>query len=141
MAMNFKTSEEIEPVVNITSLVDVVLMLIIFFVLTSSFAVQTGIPVRVPEVTSPENVPQQQLYVIITEKGYIFFDQKKVERADIKEVLKKAVDTSGIKTLIVKADKNVAYGFVVDIMDVAKSVGIKNIALATKPKMGQEQEF
>lgn len=127
-------SGEIEAVVNVTSIVDVVLMLIIFFILTSSFAIQTGLRVRVPEVTSSDNVPQQQLYVLLTEKGYIFFDRKKVEREELVELIKKAVEESKINTLIVRADKNVAYGFVVEVMDIAKRAGIKNLALATKPR-------
>ncbi len=138
--MKFRRTVEIEKgrKLEITPLIDVVLLLLIFFMLTSSFVFNPGIKVDIPEYTSAENVKPTDLVVTITKSREVFFKGRYVSPIDnfrqLKLEFRKAAGEVKDSRLIIEADMGVPFGKVVEIMSMAMDEGLYNQAIATRPK-------
>ena len=142
--MKFKRTVEIEKGrrLEITPLIDVVLLLLIFFMLTSSFVFNPGIKVNIPEYSSAENIRPTDLVVTITKSNEVFFKGKYMSQIDnfrqLKLEFQKAARETKDPRLIIEADIGVPFGKVVDIMSLAMDEGLYNQAIATRPKEEME---
>jgi biopolymer transport protein ExbD len=142
--MKFRRTVEIEKGrrLEITPLIDVVLLLLIFFMLTSSFVFNPGIKVNIPEYSSAENIRPTDLVVTITKSNEVFFKGKYMSQIDnfrqLKLELQKAARETKDPRLIIEADIGVPFGKVVDIMSLAMDEGLYNQAIATRPKEEME---
>ena len=135
--MRFKRSVKIERgYLDITPLIDVVFLLLIFFMLSSSFVFSPGIKVDLPETVSSENIQATDLVVTITKDKRLFFRDMDVpiSMEGLHERLKAAASKTPTARLIVKADANVPHGRVVKVMSLAWDSGLRKLAIATKPK-------
>ena len=138
--MKFRRTVEIEKGrrLEITPLIDVVLLLLIFFMLTSSFVFNPGIKVDIPEYTSAENVKPTDLVVTITKSREVFFKGRYVSPIDnfrqLKLEFRKAAGEAKDSRLIIEADTGVPFGKVVEIMSMAMDEGLYSQAIATRPK-------
>lgn len=135
--MKFKRRLRIERGnLDITPLVDVIFLLLIFFMLSSSFVFNPGIKVDLPETTSSENIQASDLVVTITGQNMIFFRDQNVPLTmeGLKERLKIAAGKNKSARMILKADANVPHGRVVKVMSLAWESGVRKMAIATRPK-------
>lgn len=132
--MKFKQIQKIKIRLDTTALVDVVFQLLIFIILSSTFVMQPGIKVNLPQAVTSEAQPERDIVVSIMVDGKIFLMDKEVTLTEFPEQLKKVMENIKKEILIIKADKNVRHGLVVEIMDLAKTVGITKLAIATQPK-------
>ena len=132
--MWFSRRKRVRAAFGITPLVDCVLLLLIFFMLTSSFVFQPGIKVDLPKATTIESSIRKELVVLIARDGSLFFQDKKVPLKAFATQLKKEVTANKEAFLIISADKEVLHGRVVEVMDAAKVAGIERIAIAALPK-------
>jgi biopolymer transport protein ExbD len=132
--MLFRKRRRVTPQVNITSLIDVVLLLLIFFMISTTFVTQPGIRVDLPKANSKvKNVSQESNTVVITGDSKIYINRQEV--ASIEELraqLVKLQEEHPGDLIIVKADEKVAHGIVVSVMDIAKTTGFSRIAIATR---------
>jgi biopolymer transport protein ExbD len=121
------------PQVNITSLIDVVLLLLIFFMISTTFVTQPGIRVNLPKASSKvKNVSQERNTIIITAENKIFINREEVDFGKLRSLLVDLKEGQSGDLIIVKADEAVAHGIVVQVMDIAKTAGFSRIAIATK---------
>ncbi len=134
--MKFKRNVGIEKGrMELTPLVDVVLLLIIFFMLSSSFIFNPGIKVELPEYTASENLQPSDIVVTITKENEIYFKDEYIPLMDeLRQRLKKAAAKYPDARLIIKADMNIPFRWVVQVMTIAQEEGITNQAFATRPK-------
>jgi len=132
--MNFynRAEEDIKLEVNIVSLIDVVLLLVIFFMITTSFVAQPGINVKLPQASAKEVQKEKELTVIITRDKKVYLNDDLLSLSLLAERLGQALKQGSKAVLIVKADELVPHGLVVKVMDVAKKVGIETLAIATR---------
>jgi len=119
---------------NITSLVDVLFILIIFFAVSSTFLEQPGIKLALPEAKKTDLQKIEKAVLFITKDQKLLFQKKEITFANLPPILKDAMDQSLDRSLIVNADKEVAHGFVVKIMDIAKQNGVQKLVIATEQK-------
>ena len=125
-----------EPEVNMTSLIDVVLLLLIFFMVSTSFVKQSQISIRLPEADSSaivEEVPQQ-LDIMITEQGTFLVNGRELVNNRPETIRNALYKVSGGNTrlpLTISADANARHQFVVTAMDVAGKLGFVKISIAT----------
>ncbi|MGH8222589.1 MAG: ExbD/TolR family protein [Woeseiaceae bacterium] len=125
-----------EPEVNLTSLIDVVLLLLIFFMVSTSFVKQSQISIRLPEVeeaTRAEEVPEQ-IDVMITEQGtYLVNGRELVNNRPetIRNALQKVSGGDTRLPLTISADANARHQYVVTAMDIAGRLGFVQINIAT----------
>lgn len=132
--MLFSPRKRVKATFNITPLVDCVLLLLIFFMLTSSFIFQPGIKVDLPKATTIEPNIRKELVVLITKDGSLFFHDNRISLKAFETQLKKEVTSNKKAFLVISADKEVVHGRVVEVMDTAKVAGIERIAIAALPK-------
>jgi len=125
-----------EPEVNLTSLIDVVLLLLIFFMVSTSFVKQSQISIRLPEAESSDIVeePPEQIDVMITEQGTYLVNGRELinnRPETIRNALQKVSAGDSSLPLTISADANARHQYVVTAMDVAGRLGFVRISIAT----------
>jgi biopolymer transport protein ExbD len=125
-----------EPEVNMTSLIDVVLLLLIFFMVSTSFVKQSQISIRLPQADSAAVVEEvvQQLDLMITEQGTFLLNGRELinnRPETIRNALQKLSGGDTSLPLTISADANTRHQFVVTAMDVAGKLGFVRISIAT----------
>ncbi len=130
--MNFKVSNKPLRVFSLSSLTDIVLLLVIFFLLTSQFVIQTGVKVKLPGSKTNEQSEPTQLIVTATSAGAIYVGSEQIGIDRLSEKLGEVITTSDQNNLVIRADKTVQIELVIDIIDAAKSVGIGKFTIETE---------
>ena len=134
--MKLSLRQRAEPEVNLTSLIDVVLLLLVFFMVSTSFVKQSQITIRLPEAESMaivEEVPLQ-IDILITESGTYLVNGRELinNRAEtIRNALQKTSGNNNTLPLTISADANAKHQDVVTAMDVAGRLGFRQISIAT----------
>jgi biopolymer transport protein TolR len=116
--------------INITNLVDVTMVLLIVFMLTAPF-IQAGIKVRLPRAKSTVIKETEGVMLAITEKGEVYINNEQVPRNRLADALRN-LKTSGEERVFVRADKNVPYGVVMEVVGRVKEVGIDEVGMITE---------
>ena len=132
--MKFLDDKQKKVALNITSLVDVLFILIIFFTISSTFLEQPGIKLELPKAQSSETQKVDKAVLYIDENTNLFFMNQPVTLENLGETLKTAMESNINKSLIISADKTVHHGIVVKVMDVARSSGVAKLVISTKPE-------
>ncbi|OIO38435.1 MAG: hypothetical protein AUJ75_02690 [Candidatus Omnitrophica bacterium CG1_02_49_10] len=114
---------------NIAPLVDVVFLLLIFFMLTSSFIFQPGIKINLPKAITSEVLQQQSLIITITADSQVYLNDRRISDEDLYIEMKESAKSSG--PLLIKADRSASVGKVVEIWDMCRDAGITQIHIAT----------
>ncbi len=129
--MQFRVKRYIKPVINIASLVDVLFLLLIFFMVTSAFVEQPNIKLELPSTSHSEVSRVERTVLTIARDGQLFLKEKPVDKQNLEKELRRVLLDTGEEILVLKADKMVPYGDVVAIMDDAKGAGFKKIIAPT----------
>jgi len=125
-----------DPEVNLTSLIDVVLLLLVFFMVSTSFVKQSQISIRLPAAESTPIVDQvpEQIDIMITEQGVYLVNGQELANnrpETIRNALQKVSNGNHTLPLTISADANARHQFVVTAMDVAGRLGFVKISIAT----------
>ena len=120
---------------DIAPLIDVVFLLLIFFMLTSNYVLQPGIRVSLPKAISSEVINSENLVVTVTGQDLIFLNDQPVSIQDLKPQIRQAAQDS--KTVLLKADTGSSLGRVVEIWDMCRDMGVPQINIATNQKIGE----
>ena len=123
-----------------TPMADTIFLLLIFFMISSSFAIQPGIKINLPKTVTSESQLKEELVLIIDEKAEMFLNDEPVLLEALGPMLKVAFARSKDRMLIIKADKEVKHGLVVHVMDIAKVNGAEKLAIATEKKMDERRQ-
>ena len=119
--------------INITPLTDVMLVLLIIFMISSPVLLARGMEVHLPQVPQPQQLTQQDHVLYMTIDGKFNLDGKILDRNELSQGFADLVKTAGEKfeavNLFIKADKDVTYGDMTGIMDMATSAGIEKLSL------------
>jgi biopolymer transport protein ExbD len=119
---------------SVTPLVDTLLVLLIFVLLLGAFAIQPGIRVRLPEAALREEEPKQDLVLILTRENGLYLNEDPLQLGELRGRLQERLRDRHDGVVIIKADKEVLHGRVVEVMDIAKGAGAVRLAIATEPK-------
>lgn len=118
---------------GLAPLIDVIFLLLIFFMLTSHFQMNSGVPIKLPKLSQPSHRQlDHKVTLVLDREGRAYFKGKPVEPAQLTDQLEKAVEEEGTVELILEADKEVMHGRVVRIMDLAKQAGISTIIISAE---------
>ena len=129
--MQFRVKRYIKPVINIASLVDVLFLLLIFFMVTSAFVEQPNIKLELPATRHSEVSKIDKTVLTISRDGQLFLQNRPVDKINLEKELRRIILHTGDEVLVLKADKMVPYGDVVDIMDDAKGAGFRKVVAPT----------
>lgn len=120
------------PGLDLTPMVDVVFLLIIFFMVSTTFiSSETGLSVDLPQAQSAQVQPSDLPTVTVTADGRVFLAGAPVEQSGLVALLQEAIAASGQTTVVLRADESVAHGLVVEVMDLIRLAGAERIAIAT----------
>ena len=120
--------------IQMTPLIDMVFILLIFFVVTTSFVSETGLDIQRPQSSSSETLPRENIPVAIGADGRITVDGQRVGLLSIRPFLQKRLRMQPGLAVVLVADKAVSVDRVVRVMDEIRGAGISEVALATAAK-------
>ena len=119
---------------DLTSLIDVVFLLLIFFMLTTTFVnLENRVEVNLPSGDFAAAEPSENIIVSVTENNIIYFNGKLIDPLKLTENVAVELKKAPEKIVVLEADKNVLHGKVIRIMDLLKKGGAEKIAIATQP--------
>ncbi len=140
--VNIKTKiNKSKEFINLTPLIDIVFLLLIFFMLTSNFIETEGIKIKLPEASSKTVVQNENITIYVTKDSKVYFNGKFLSLKELPVVLKRAIENSDTKIVILKADKQSKMEIVVKVLDFAKSFGAKKLVIATKKIIASQIDF
>ncbi|MCR4338089.1 MAG: biopolymer transporter ExbD [Candidatus Omnitrophica bacterium] len=130
---NLKLEKGLEQI-NIAPLIDVVFLLLIFFMLTSSFTFQSGINVRLPKAVTSDTVQEEGFMITITAEDVIYLGDSVITVKELKKQLSHPENKS--LPVMIKADRRASMGRIVDVWDLCRDLGIERINIATTQGSG-----
>ncbi len=131
--MEFERRKRISQHLDIAPLIDIVFLLLIFFMLTANFIMQPGIKITLPDAKISQ--PQEEVIIVfISESGQIYLNEKQVDIDSLENALKVKLQEvqKKTKTVVIKADKKIDLGLAVRVMDMAKGAGAEGLTISTK---------
>jgi len=135
--MQFRPGHKLreDPTINITPLIDVVFLLLIFFMVSTTFVVSPGIKVNLPKTESKEVArDKKEINVAVSKAGKIYLDGTQITLADLQRALAETAKADTDTLVVIQADEVVSHGTVVQVMDAAKSNGFNKLAIATETR-------
>ncbi|RUM58399.1 MAG: biopolymer transporter ExbD [Persephonella sp.] len=120
--------------INMTPFVDIVLVILIIFMATATFIVEQKIPLNLPEAKTGENkeTENHQIVISITEKG-LLLGNKSVELENLKNLLREKINSKN-PTILLRADRDVKFQRVVDVIDICRELGLEKYIVETQGK-------
>jgi biopolymer transport protein ExbD len=131
--MKFETTRKRMVMFSTISLTDIVLLLLVFFLLTSSFVIQPGIKVRLPKAASGVQDDSDKIFLTVTEKEQVFLNQQRINRADLGVRLRQLFSENPDRLVVIRADKDLSLDATIRIIDIAKLAGAERFMIATEP--------
>ncbi len=130
--MEFNPKKKRRVLINITSLIDVMFLLLIFFMVTSTFLDQPGMKLELPSAESAEVARVEKLVLYISSDEAVVFNDQSVALDDLEETMRAALSEIEDRTLVLNADKTVQHGTVIRVMDIAKKLGLERLVIGIK---------
>lgn len=132
--MKFKRNLNIKANIPTTTMADIVFLLLTFFIISTTFVVQPAIKIKLPEATTKEMEPTEAVMIFLTKDSRLFINEEEIAWSrDLANILKPKIYASRENLVVIKADREVDFGRVVKIMDIAKQAGAQKLAVATQP--------
>ena len=119
--------------INITPLVDVMLVLLVIFMVTAPM-MQSGITVNLPTAETKSNPSSGGLVLTVTKDRYIYMENQNINIFLLESRLKNYFMSKKKKVVFLKADKDVSYGYIINVMDVIKKAGIETVGMIVDKK-------
>ena len=125
-----KVIQQEEEGIDLTPMLDVVFIMLIFFIVTTSFVKEAGIEVSRPSAKSAKQKESASLFIAINQSGEIWIDKRRVDVRSVRANVEKLHAESPEGAVVIQADKNSNTGVLVKVMDQARLAGVTNISLA-----------
>lgn len=123
-----------ESVINMAPLVDLIFLLLIFFIVTTSFVRETGIEVERPTAATAVAQQKGNILIAINGDGLVFFDKKEIDIRAVRAYVERALAETPEAGVVIVADRASNTGMVIQVMDQIRLSGAENIAIAAAPK-------
>jgi biopolymer transport protein ExbD len=116
--------------IDIGPLLDMVFILLIFFVVTSTFTRETGVEVSKPQARSASQLEKENILIAITREGTIHINERQVDMAGLKDVLADIMVKNSDREVVLVSDKAAMTGTLVHVIDVCNLAGVKKVSVA-----------
>lgn len=120
-----------KPTINITSLIDVMFLLLIFFMVSSTFKDEQVIEISLPQAESSIQQEITSHEIIVDREGNIYFEQTAVGEDELREALRALLAADPDVTLVLRADKEADFGPVIRVIDIARELKATNLVIPT----------
>ncbi|MCW8347896.1 MULTISPECIES: ExbD/TolR family protein [Vibrio] len=134
MRLGHRKKQQEEANIDMTSMLDIVFIMLIFFIVTSSFVRESGVDVNRPQASHAVSQKDAGIFVAITANNEVFIDKRRVDVERVQATIEKLLLEQPSASMVIQADKHAFNGTVVQVMDSAKGAGVTKIALATESR-------
>ena len=131
MARN-RIREEEDAAIDMTPMLDIVFIMLIFFIVTTSFVKEAGIQVNKPEANQANKEPSANIFIAIRDTGEVWMDKRQVDVERVAANLERMLAEQPTDLVVIQADKKAEHGRVVEVMDQVKEAGIDEISIAAE---------
>jgi len=128
---NLKPKED-EAAIDMTPMLDIVFIMLIFFIVTTSFVKESGIQILEPTATTAKQKQTANIFIGINEQGEVYMLKRKVEPQDVQPTIENMLLENPESTIVIQADMRGSSGVMLDVIDAAKKAGVKNISVAAE---------
>ncbi len=125
--------EEEEAEINITPMLDVVFIMLIFFIVTASFVKESGIDVNKPQGQTAQAKEKANILIAIDAEGSIWIDRRIVDPRAVRANIERLHAENPQGTVVIQADEDSRTGILVQVMDAARMAGVYDVAIAADP--------
>ncbi|MBW2287248.1 MAG: biopolymer transporter ExbD [Deltaproteobacteria bacterium] len=133
MRMNMSQfDDEEDNEVNLTPMLDVVFIMLIFFIVTASFVKEAGIEVNRPSAATAERKEKGNILVAISENNQIWIDRRQVDPRALRANIERMHAENPNAAVVIQADVESKNGLLVQVMDAARMAGVKNVSIAAE---------
>ena len=132
MLIHRKKRSRIQVQAPLTSLIDIVFLLLIYFLLTTNFMVDEGIKIKLPQATASAPQTEEVITVYVDQEGRAYIENREVSLGRLFERLREMIGGKENKLVVIRADRAVILNKAVKVMDVAKAAGAGRLCLATE---------
>jgi len=132
MLVHPKRRDRIKVQVPLISLIDIVFLLLIYFLLTTNFMVDEGIKIKLPQAKTSAPQTEKEITVYVDRQGRAFLGTEEVSLAMLFDRLKEMIGDKENRLVVIRADRAVILNKAVKVMDVAKAAGAGRLCLATE---------
>lgn len=130
--MHFEGRRRVSQTPNLTPLIDVVFLLLIFFMLTSHFVRDESIPLDLPTADSAAPLAEEELKVVLDDRGRILLAGEEISPAVLKGRLQAAMQERADRRLQIRGDRVVSLGLTVQVLDAARKAGAEGVDIVTR---------
>lgn len=130
--MQFVRRKKTRPNIHLTALIDIVFLLLVFFLLASNFVDQQGIKISVPETVTEGSDLLPEIRIEIAENGVLQFNGVVVDEERLSFLLQRQVSQSVELNIAIKADQKAQYARIIHVIDIAKAAGVTQFLLLTQ---------
>jgi biopolymer transport protein ExbD len=127
-AMRKRSRKEVE--IAIVNLVDVIFILLIFFIMTTTFSKETGLDITKPSAGSAAQLEKRNILIGIGKEGTIHLDERQVDLRMLQGILRREVAEDAEKAVVIVSDRDADMGVVVDVMDECNQAGVRKVSVA-----------
>ena len=127
-----RTREADESEVNLTPMLDVVFIMLIFFIVTASFAKEAGIDINRPNAATAEVKQKGNILIAISDTGQIWIDKRRVDVRAVRANIERLYAENPQGSVVIQADTDSKNGLLVQVMDAARQAGVLNVSIAAE---------
>ena len=135
MLVHVKRKKRYAVQMPMTSLIDIVFMLLIYFLLTTNFMVDEGIKIKLPQARAAAPQTEEVITVFVDAQGRSFINEREVSMDCLFDHLKKKIGSKENELVVVRADRALILNKAVKVMDIAKAAGAGRLCLATEKEL------
>lgn len=131
--MRFKKWKEEEPTIGVAPFIDMVFLLLIFFMVTYQFDVASGVLIQLPKIAGKSSHGDKEKATLVIDKaGQVYLKGERLDMRALENKLRFMGREIGVFSVVIQADKSVSHGSVVEVMDVARAAGVNSIIIAAQ---------
>ena len=131
MRKKSSSMEEEENEINLTPMLDVVFIMLIFFIVTATFIKEAGIQVERPDTVTADSQDDASILIAISPNDEIWIDRQKRDPRAVRSLLERLHAENPKGSIVIQADEESTHATLVVVMEAAKAAGVKNVAIAT----------
>ncbi|WP_115718035.1 ExbD/TolR family protein [Gallaecimonas mangrovi] len=128
-----RVRQEEEASIDMTPMLDIVFIMLIFFIVTTSFVKESGIDVNRPTAATATKKKSANIFIGIKANGDIYMEKRQVDVERVRANVEKMLADTPEASVVIQADKDAKNGVVVSVMDQVKAAGVDKISIAASP--------
>lgn len=138
--IEFERRKKIDTSLEMAPLIDCIFILLIFFLLTSSFIEEMGYKINLPKATSSSMIDKEKVNIFVDHDERIYINDREVSLAELTEILKDYILQDPEKLINIKSDEDVRLKIITEVVDTARSCGVRRLSIATLYKQGTDDK-